>query len=409
MKKIDLPQRPSYLGQVDSESRESSFKKTINNARVLPPKQIDLQGVTKTMNDLSTITPDLSGMTLSSLLNFPPAAEQHTAVSKSCSVKKLFPLDANTPSSENKSGSENGQLEIATSTPKIEESEKSNAVMGEKFELKPVKPPVRQSDQKKRTGHGDKKKSKKGSMNVLSLETQRLLKVMMRSSKLTFHQQEFLDDLVKDGASLPIASEEQPRIGHSLAMDYWGVPRFSPSPSDLEHDFPPVAREKILNGTARPSMRTLDQIAKSGAFQSEPYRPQRKKNSQFEKKRLQTMMEYDGKLPPNALNSDGTIKAEALALLGDDQNISEVKKVNEKIDVEHDEFDMLVKEIEERKEWIDEMEALGKAEPYRKQIQGEIALVLNFNAFGGSLKLMFHHFKRLQRMQQLDKTLRSRE
>ncbi|KAJ1560095.1 hypothetical protein HK096_010019, partial [Nowakowskiella sp. JEL0078] len=314
----------------------------------------------------------LTGVSISKILKYPIKASS----SKESFIGSLFPPDIEIGASvaaEPETINANEKL-ICANELNNSETEKS----GVHLKLAPVKPPAKNLNslgQKKTCAKNGKRT--RAANAVLSLETQRLLKVMMRNSKLTYQQQGFLDDLIKDGGALPLSSEEIQRKEH-FSSTHFGVPKFTPSPSDLVHDFPPVIRQKYLTGYNRPSMRTLDQISESGAFEADPYRPQPKKNSQHEKRRLQTFMEYDGQLPQSFVNADGTVipgnvfanMQEFSKHIDEQSNIALQPKEFENID----EFEMIEREIDDRRQWLDDMGKIGKADPYRKQIQGEIAL-----------------------------------
>ncbi|KAI9357036.1 hypothetical protein DFJ73DRAFT_958144 [Zopfochytrium polystomum] len=115
-----------------------------------------------------------------------------------------------------------------------------------------------------------------------------------------------------------------------------------------------------LRGRRRPAIRTLAQIVRSDAFDEEPYRPPIRKNGEAEKRRLQSFMETNGK-PASLTGNGGGAHAASAAPAGHES--PEVL----------DEFEMVQGEIDERRQWLDDMIALGRGDAYRRQIQGEIA------------------------------------
>ncbi|KAJ3115406.1 hypothetical protein HDU96_000711 [Phlyctochytrium bullatum] len=189
----------------------------------------------------------------------------------------------------------------------------------------------------------------------LSPETRALFKNMMRSSKLTTTQQRFLDELVKDGYSLP--ATPQPGM----------TGRFSTEPPEslsvkLSAALP-APRRKAMNFVSqlRPSIRTKNAIVESGDLEPEHFRPKATKNLAEEKKRLQWLMESNGSTE-EAGNDEEMGASKASGKEGDGEDL--------------DEFKMVFQEIQERRQWLDDMIALGHGEQYKRQIQQEIALRL---------------------------------
>ena len=110
---------------------------------------------------------------------------------------------------------------------------------------------------------------------------------------------------------------------------------------------------------SKPHLRTLDTIISNGSFDTQPYRPPFRKDLSSEKARLQSIMAGES---------------------GETCPIQD-QKTEIKPSVPLDEFQMLLQEIQERKEWLDDMIQLGKGESFKNQIQTEIALVFIITTF----------------------------
>ncbi|KAJ3217366.1 hypothetical protein HDU67_008068 [Dinochytrium kinnereticum] len=102
----------------------------------------------------------------------------------------------------------------------------------------------------------------------------------------------------------------------------------------------------------------MSTIVHSGALEPEPFRPKASKNNDEEKKRLQWLMESNG------------------SKLEDQPDPCEKPKPSRAKNEELDEFKMVFEEIQDRRQWLDDMIALGHGEQYKRQIQSEIALRL---------------------------------
>ncbi|KAI9206962.1 uncharacterized protein BJ171DRAFT_472945 [Polychytrium aggregatum] len=192
----------------------------------------------------------------------------------------------------------------------------------------------------------------------LSAETQGLFKYMMKSSRLSHSQQRYLDELVKDGYSLPPTPSQA-----SITQVRGPIPR----PISLG-----IFEQKPADTFARPGLRTRDQIVMTGAYEPDEWRPSPHKDSSKEKDRLQNLMANGFQSAKSASGDDdigipvsklGRRRAGAKAIEHTDQA------------PELDEFEMVVEEINERRKWLDDMIALGRGEPFKRQIQNEIALV----------------------------------
>jgi hypothetical protein len=77
----------------------------------------------------------------------------------------------------------------------------------------------------------------------------------MKSSKLTFTQQKMLDEVIRDGTAFPVSHQKQGRR----------------PPTVFDHSKPSPQIKMSLG--KKLSIRTLDQIRDTGAYERESYRP----------------------------------------------------------------------------------------------------------------------------------------
>ncbi|KAM5148950.1 UPF0193 protein EVG1 [Mantella aurantiaca] len=167
-----------------------------------------------------------------------------------------------------------------------------------------------------------------------SKETQDLLKVMMQESKLTNFQQRQLTDRLHNGDTLPVLCH--------------------PSSSTAQHKPPanePTPKKKnITNG--RSGLRPAEKCRAGDAYSREKFQPRPTRDLNKEKRRLQNLMATGKELPdiPQAPSQIEETEAE-----------------------ETDRFDELVAEIQERWDFLKEMEALGRGRQYCNIINTEIS------------------------------------
>ncbi|XP_006166306.1 UPF0193 protein EVG1 isoform X2 [Tupaia chinensis] len=164
-----------------------------------------------------------------------------------------------------------------------------------------------------------------------------LLRVMMKESKLTNFQQRHIMDTVKRGNTLPLQC----------------------SPTSSQRASPPkqpastIYLPPILTARSHPRPASLCQA--SGAYSREQFKPQATRDLEKEKHRLQTIL-ATGKEPEER-------KRKPTPTPGRQEDPAP----------EVDRFDELVKEIQERKEFLADMEALGQGRQYRGLILAEIS------------------------------------
>ncbi|KAI9344966.1 hypothetical protein BDR26DRAFT_893667 [Obelidium mucronatum] len=246
--------------------------------------------------------------------------------------------------------------------------------------------------------------------DCLSKDTKQLFKSMMGSSKLSNFQQRMLDQLVSSGSSLPSKPHPgmAPRPSSAGSMASASTTTSGFSQADINAQYRHQKKRAMMAEITcpRPSLRPLATILESDAFEQEKFRPTMKKDRNVEKKKLQRFMETDGgknevvdeddddegQLEDHKDLLDTESSGEKKSSLGCSESTTRIgygrRKGCNKGGVrgtvaraaegaganEIDEFDMVFKEIEERKQWLDDMVALGRGDVYRKQIQSEIAL-----------------------------------
>ncbi|KAJ3141890.1 hypothetical protein HK101_003370 [Irineochytrium annulatum] len=189
---------------------------------------------------------------------------------------------------------------------------------------------------------------------------------MMKASKLNLTQQRFLDELVKDGYSLP----QTPTPGMTGRQ---GSASQAPTPTPSTFLGRPKQNIKILTGQLhhRPSVRMKETILDSDAFEAEAYRPKVTKNMEPEKRRLQWLMESSNMKDEERRAEPDEDDVGRPRQAGDGRHSNNRPRTPEG---EIDEFKMVTEEIEERRKWLDDMISLGHGDQHKRQIQQEIAL-----------------------------------
>ncbi|XP_008977283.2 UPF0193 protein EVG1 isoform X2 [Callithrix jacchus] len=162
-----------------------------------------------------------------------------------------------------------------------------------------------------------------------------LLEVMMKESKLTNTQQRHIMDIVKRGDALP------------LQCSPTSSQRVLPSKQTAS----PIYLPPIL--AAHPHLRPASLCQANGAYSREQFKPRATRDLEKEKRRLQNIF-ATGKDPEERKRKARPGRQQAPA-------------------PEQDRFEELVKEIQERKEFLTDMEALGQGKQYRGIILAEIS------------------------------------
>uniref|UniRef100_A0A1I8GL79 UPF0193 protein EVG1 homolog n=2 Tax=Macrostomum lignano TaxID=282301 RepID=A0A1I8GL79_9PLAT len=188
-----------------------------------------------------------------------------------------------------------------------------------------------------------------------SAQTQQLLKDMMQESKLTNLQMRKVSETMKKGSSLP--TDLPPTSSARQRSNSAGKPR-GPMP-------------KVLNPkNYQSSLRTREQIVATGAYEKPAYRPTGPsgRNQDAEKRRLANRMAFGDECPPDDGRGDvggsggrrkGGVRRMTLEAPAPEPTL--------------DRFDELAEEVEDRRRFLDQMEAAGQGAKYRAKIQAEIS------------------------------------
>ncbi|KAG8556526.1 hypothetical protein GDO81_018106 [Engystomops pustulosus] len=168
-----------------------------------------------------------------------------------------------------------------------------------------------------------------------SKETQDLLKVMMQESKLTNFQQRQIREQLQSGGALPVQCHP------STSKPQTKAPVSTSRPS----------KGSVIN--TRPSLRPAERCRAGDAYEREKFKPQATRDLNKEKSRLQNLMATGKEMPevpkPPPPQAEG----------GEEE--------------ERDRFDELIAEIQERWDFLEEMESLGRGKQYYNIINTEIS------------------------------------
>ncbi|NWR88391.1 EVG1 protein, partial [Furnarius figulus] len=164
--------------------------------------------------------------------------------------------------------------------------------------------------------------------------TRELLRAMMEELKLTHSHKRYLMDCVKRGHALPL---------------HWPP---TSSKQSVPASSPPACQPNRL--PARPHLRPAEVCQAADAYTREKFKPQPTRDLEKEKQRLQNIL-----------------------ATGKDEVEDEVKQVlvqrKEEEMPEPDRFEELMNEIQERREFLAQMEALGQDKEYRGIVLTEIS------------------------------------
>ncbi|XP_067876063.1 UPF0193 protein EVG1 [Heterodontus francisci] len=167
-----------------------------------------------------------------------------------------------------------------------------------------------------------------------SKETQDLLRVMMQESKLNQFQQRQLNRRLQGGDAFPVSCNPN-------SSQVSAPPPLPPAPSVRVHP------------SSKPHLRTAESCRAGDSYQRERFRPRPSRNLEKEKKRLQNIM---------ATGKDGP-----------EPNHTQKPKKEEEEQPEIDRFEELCTEIEERRQFLEQMESLGRGKDFRAIIHTEIS------------------------------------
>ncbi|XP_038612797.1 UPF0193 protein EVG1 [Tachyglossus aculeatus] len=170
-----------------------------------------------------------------------------------------------------------------------------------------------------------------------SPQTRELLRVMMQESKLNNFQQQQIRDFMKRGDALPVE-------GHPTSSQKPSPPKPTTRPPGLR--LPPIL-------SARPHLRPANICRANDAYTREQYRPQPTRDLEKEKERLQNIF---------ATGKDV-----------EERKRKQKPAPQEESAPEPDRFEELVNEVRERREFLLQMEALGRGKQYRGIILTEIS------------------------------------
>ncbi|KFO87500.1 UPF0193 protein EVG1, partial [Buceros rhinoceros silvestris] len=163
---------------------------------------------------------------------------------------------------------------------------------------------------------------------------------MMEESKLTHFQRRYLMDCLKRGDTLPLQC--RPTSSKEAA------PAFSP----------PVCQ--LIKLSAKPHLRPAKVCQAGDAYTREKFKPQARRDLEKEKRRLQNIL---------ATGKD-EMEHEEEHKVKKNQTLVQTKEEEKP---EPDRFEELVNEVQERRDFLAEMEALGQGKKYRSVVLTEIS------------------------------------
>ncbi|XP_040892382.1 UPF0193 protein EVG1 [Toxotes jaculatrix] len=167
-----------------------------------------------------------------------------------------------------------------------------------------------------------------------SKETQDMLRLMMQESRLTNLQRKQVNESLKNGAALPLASD----LTSSASP---------PQPKTSK----PV--QKRL--PAKPQRRSAESCRSGDSYVREKFRPTPTRDLEKEKRRLQNIF-ATGQEEPTAVCSQNTSSC-----------------LNSEVEEERDRFQQVLDEIEERRQFLADMASLGQEKKYINIVNTEIS------------------------------------
>ncbi|KAM6971880.1 UPF0193 protein EVG1 [Aplochiton taeniatus] len=168
-----------------------------------------------------------------------------------------------------------------------------------------------------------------------SKDTQAMLKLMMQESRLTNFQQRQINDRMKKGAALPLTCNPTS-----------SSPPSQPKSKAVQHG------QTCLS--SKPQRRSADACSSGENYTREMFRPSATRDLEKEKRRLQNIL-ATGQEEPNS------------------QKPKVPLKLSRQEEVERDRFQEVLEEIEQRRQFLEEMTALGKGKNYQTLINTEIS------------------------------------
>ncbi|ORX82945.1 hypothetical protein BCR32DRAFT_267329 [Anaeromyces robustus] len=187
-----------------------------------------------------------------------------------------------------------------------------------------------------------------------SQSTQNLVKSMMKSSRLTYSQQQILDNLLQEGVAFP-------------PTNY-----FKQSPQKKQIHPINIYNGRCIYQNSKPKIRTKQMILRRDptAYQREQFISNMKynKDTEKEKMKLQAYMASNGLTsnPEEYLKTFPEIGSQRRKIMekGHDNDFEQYEEI--------DEVNMLINEIKERQEFLNDMTQLGQGKKYKNKIQFEI-------------------------------------
>ncbi|XP_055304177.1 UPF0193 protein EVG1 homolog [Sitodiplosis mosellana] len=164
-----------------------------------------------------------------------------------------------------------------------------------------------------------------------SKETHDFLYLLMEEQKLSIMQRNKINYILRSGQSLPVSK---------------------PIAKTANNTFPGFDKMRVKNARRR----TLDAIKASGGYDRTKFIPTHYEPSELKKVRLQEKM--------SGLKHEFSIENEP--------NLRGVMSPSKDDDGEIDPVDELLHEIQERMDWLEEMEKLGEGHIYKPLIKNEI-------------------------------------
>ncbi|XP_076130463.1 UPF0193 protein EVG1 [Alosa pseudoharengus] len=195
-----------------------------------------------------------------------------------------------------------------------------------------------------------------------SKETQEMLKLMMQESRLTNLQQRKLSSHLRKGEALPLTCN----------------PTSSAPPPQPK----PMAIKTSTSLSAKPLRRQAEVCKAGDSYKRELFRPSATRDLEKEKRRLQNILS----------GSEGDPKPRGVRSLAKGKSVDEEEK---------DRFQEVLEEIEDRKQFLEEMTSLGMGSHYQHIINTEISqkireLELIDKARSASLQSLLKEEKRVE-------------
>ncbi|XP_035492808.2 UPF0193 protein EVG1 [Scophthalmus maximus] len=167
-----------------------------------------------------------------------------------------------------------------------------------------------------------------------SKETQDMLRLMMQESRLNNFQRKQINECLKNGASLPL----------------------TPDPTSLPSPAPPQSSKSVRRRLpGKPQRRSADACRSGDSYTREKFCPAPTRDLEKEKRRLQNLMATGQEEPPAA-------SSHSVPACWSPQETEE-----------RDQFQEVLDEIEDRRQFLADMASLGQERQYIHIINSEIS------------------------------------